>query len=145
MDDAAEALRQALGVVRSHIPEDELRRVVKRWTLPTRVVATVREVDASAGSLCSTRAGVCLIPGASLPLGERIFAEILPAPAGCAWTFWAETYERAEAGWSLEGCSSSDSKWRQKSNQSSTSTVHTNERHHRERVRRADPRGAQGR
>jgi hypothetical protein len=143
MGDAAEALRCTLEAVRAHIPATELRRLVKRWTVPMKAVARVVEVDAS-GSLCSTRGGCCLVPGVSLSVGERFNGEVLPVPTGSSWTFWTEKYERMEEGWSLEA-SSADAKRRQKNPPSSASPVYTNDRSHRERGRRADPRGAQGR
>jgi len=141
MGDASEALRRTLEAVREHIPETELRRLVKRWTVPAKVVARVVDVDSS-GSRCSTKGGFCLVPSVSLPVGERFNAELLPVPVGSAWTFWAEKYERVEAGWSLEA-GSAEVKWKQKNTPGSASSVYTNDRSQRERGRRADPRGAQ--
>jgi len=143
MGDAAEALRRTLDAVRAHIPEADLRRLAKRWTIPAKVVARVVEVDSS-GSRCSTRGGFCLVPNVSLPEGERFNAELLPFPVGSVWTSWAEAYERVEEGWSLE-VSSADAKRRQKNAASSASSVYTNDRSYRERGRKADPRSAQGR
>ena len=141
MGDAAEALRRTLEAVRAHVPESELRRLVKRWTVPAKAVARVIEVDSS-GSRCSTKVGCCLVPGVSLAVGERFNAELLPVPESSPWNFWAEKYERLEEGWSLES-SSAEVKWRQKNTSSAASSVYTNDRSQRERGRRTDPRGAQ--
>ena len=143
MENVAEALRLTLEATRPHIPGEDLRRLVQRWSVPTKVVARVVEVD-PAGSLCTTRAGICLVPGVTLAVGERVNAAILPVPAGFSWSYWAETHERVEDGWSLEANSTS-AKRKQKSHASASSSVHANDHPQHERGRRTDHRGAQRR
>lgn len=144
MEDASEALRLVLSLTRDSIPDSELRLLVQRWSVPTKVVVRVVESDA-VGSLCSCKVGICLLPGVSLPLGERLSADILPALAGCSWGYWAEKWDRVEDGWSLEANSATTARWKNKSSASASSSVQGNERPRHERGRRADNRAAPSR
>jgi len=102
MEEAKCALRHALAAVRPLLSPEELRRVAAEWTTPVKVVVKVLEVQPGVGSICSSRLGICLLPEARLPVGEKLSADLLRAPPGLAWSFWAEGYERMEDGWTLE-------------------------------------------
>jgi hypothetical protein len=102
MTDAELALRHVLEAVRGDLAPEDLRRVASEWTTPVKMVIKVLEVNPAVGSVCSSRLGVCLVPGVQLRVGETLNAELLRVPPGLAWTYWAESYERLEEGWTLE-------------------------------------------
>lgn len=144
MTDAETALRHTLGAVKSVLTLDDLRQVTSEWTTPVKAVLKVLEVESAVGSICSSRFGICLVPHAELPVGEKLNADILRAPPGLAWSYWAETYECLEDGWTL-GTSAKlhkTAKEGPKEQAPTPSLLQRNERSGRGRPRRANQRPA---
>ena len=102
MKDAELALRHTLEAVRADLAPEDLRRAVTDWTTPVKTAIKVLEVDTAVGSICSSRLGICLIPNAQLPIGEKLNGALLRVPPGLTWSYWVESYERVEEGWTLE-------------------------------------------
>lgn len=140
MEPHFEAVRAALQIARdARVHPADIQRLVLRWTTPVKALATAVEIRAE-GTLCTTRTGICLLPGVDLPCGERVSVDMLPAPPGLSWAFWAEAHERAQEGWSL----GRDSKPRRPAEPTEPSRPLENERPRTERSRRSDRRAPPG-
>jgi hypothetical protein len=124
--EALEALRRVMALASPHLDPEEMKELVERWTTPKRIVAKVIERRAQ-GTICKTKEGLCLIPEVQLPLGENLYIMQLPAPSGLPWQSWADSHERAEKGWSVEGRTSSWIRQKTQDDGKTASFVHRND------------------
>ena len=145
MGDAELVLRNTLEAVGKDLAPEDLRRAVAEWATVVKATIKIVESDPAVGSVCSSRLGICLVPQAQLPVGEKLNAELLRMPPGLPWAYWAQSYERAEEGWTLEMSTKPHRNVREAPNEpkkaQTSSPLERNERSRQRRQRRANPCG----